>query len=117
MGPRIGLNGCEKFRHHRDSISDSQPVASRYTDYDIPAQIHVSTVYNITVILYFIVWCTLFTIVNVCFLLYYYYYYYYYYHHHYHYHYHYTFVMVKMTSQKTSPLLMLPEHVTMLKTL
>jgi len=25
--------------------------------------------------------------------------------------------MVKMTSQKTSPLLMLPEHVTMLKTL
>ena len=34
MGPRAGLDGYGKSRPHRDSI---QPVASRYTDYAIPA--------------------------------------------------------------------------------
>jgi len=33
VGPRTGLDGCEKSRPLRDSI----PVASSYTDYVIPA--------------------------------------------------------------------------------
>jgi hypothetical protein len=31
-GPRVGLDGCGKYRPHRDSIPDRQPAASRYTD-------------------------------------------------------------------------------------
>jgi hypothetical protein len=34
VGPRAGLERCEKPRPHRDSISRTiQPVAGRYTDY------------------------------------------------------------------------------------
>jgi hypothetical protein len=38
VGPRAGLNGCGKSRHHRGSSPlPVQPVASRYTDCAIPA--------------------------------------------------------------------------------
>ena len=38
VGPRAGLDGCGKSRHYRDSnLQTVQPVASRYTDYVIPA--------------------------------------------------------------------------------
>ena len=40
VGPRAGLDGCEKSRPHQDSIPIVQPIASRCTDYAIPA--HVS---------------------------------------------------------------------------
>lgn len=41
MGNRAGLDGCEKSRPHRDSISEPvKAVASRYTEYATPA--HVS---------------------------------------------------------------------------
>jgi hypothetical protein len=36
--PRAVMDGCEKSRPHRDSIPGPfSPVASRYTDYAIPA--------------------------------------------------------------------------------
>jgi hypothetical protein len=42
VGPRAGLNGCENSRPHRDKIPRTvQPIASRYTDYAIPAQNYV----------------------------------------------------------------------------
>ena len=38
VDPRAGLDGCGKSRPHRDSIPRTvQPLASRYTDYAIPA--------------------------------------------------------------------------------
>jgi len=38
VGPRVGLDGCGKSRLQRDSIPRTvQPVASRYTDYAVPA--------------------------------------------------------------------------------
>jgi hypothetical protein len=39
VDPRAGLDGCEKCLPHRESIPGPsvQPVASRYTDYAIPA--------------------------------------------------------------------------------
>jgi len=38
MYPRACLDGCGKSRPHQNSIpGPSSPVASRYTDYDIPA--------------------------------------------------------------------------------
>jgi hypothetical protein len=38
VGPRNGLGGCEKSLLQRDSISNpSSPVASRYTDWAMPA--------------------------------------------------------------------------------
>jgi hypothetical protein len=35
VGPSAGMNGCGKYRPHRDSI----PVVSRYTDCAIPVRI------------------------------------------------------------------------------
>jgi hypothetical protein len=37
VGPRTGLDGCGNSHPHRDSILTVQPVASRYTDWAIPA--------------------------------------------------------------------------------
>jgi hypothetical protein len=38
VGPTAGLDGCEKSRRHRDSIpGPTSQVASRYTDWAIPA--------------------------------------------------------------------------------
>ena len=37
VGLRAGLDGCGKSRPHRDSTQTVQPVASRYTDWAIPA--------------------------------------------------------------------------------
>jgi hypothetical protein len=43
VGPRAGLDGCGKSRLHRDSIpGPSKPVASRYTDWAIPAHLCVT---------------------------------------------------------------------------
>jgi hypothetical protein len=45
VGPRAGLDGCGKSRPHRDSITRIiQLVASRYTDYVIPAHVSFSSV-------------------------------------------------------------------------
>jgi hypothetical protein len=39
VGPRAGVDGCGKSRPHRDSIpAPSSPLASRYTDWAIPAR-------------------------------------------------------------------------------
>ena len=45
VGPRAGLDGCGKFRPHRNSIPEPpHPVASRYTDYAIPAHSFMAVV-------------------------------------------------------------------------
>ena len=42
MGPRAGLDGCGKYRHHRDSIPGTvQPLASCCTDRAIPARLNL----------------------------------------------------------------------------
>ena len=40
VGPGVGLDGCGKSRPQRDLM---QPVASRYTDWAIPAHSNVCT--------------------------------------------------------------------------
>jgi hypothetical protein len=49
VGLKLGLNGCGKFRHHRDSISDNAAPSdlSRYSDYDIPVQNRIRRVYSV----------------------------------------------------------------------
>jgi len=37
VGPRVGPNGCGKFRPHWDSTPTVQSVVNRYTAYPIPA--------------------------------------------------------------------------------
>jgi hypothetical protein len=45
LGPRAGLDGCGKYRPHRDSIPAVQPAASRYTDWAIAAYPHHIYIY------------------------------------------------------------------------
>jgi hypothetical protein len=41
VDPTFGMDGCEKSRHHRDSIPGPSRPANRYTDCAVPAHITV----------------------------------------------------------------------------
>ena len=53
LSPRAGLDGCGRYRPHRDSIPAVQPVASRYTDWAIVAYPHEIYIYiSVSVLTY-----------------------------------------------------------------